>query len=181
MDPMLELAQHPDILDAIRSIEQGRAIRAFDEPSGKQNGEQDQAARRKQDVINAARDLLVMQQLAQDYPNVWMMEVVRAFYNTPEVAAAAWVELRYCRQFVKAVKDLAKQSRRPAHARAIPWSRRKPSRYSIEIEAQLIEIEAQLIEIEAKLRKTRQQDSAGVWLTALSEEDRDLVDRVCSE
>src|SRR3954447_23746331 len=104
MDPMLELARHPDVLEAIGRIEQGRAVRALDARRGEQNDEQGDPTRRKQDVIEAARDLLVMQQLARDYPNAWMTEVVHAFYNTPDLAATAWVELRYCRQ---SVNDLA--------------------------------------------------------------------------
>ena len=167
MDPMLELARHPDILEAIGRIEHGRAIRAFDEPRDKQNGEQTdeqgEPALRKQDLIKAARDLLVMRQLATDYPNVWMTEVVHAFYKTPDVAATAWVELRYCRQFLN---DLAKQLRQRADAMAIPWIGKKPS-YSTQVEV-------------AKLRKTHQQDSADDWSKALSE-DHDLVDRLCIE
>ena len=120
-------------------------------------------ARRKQDLIEAVRDLLVMRQLATDYPNVWMTEVVHAFYKTPDVAATAWVELRYCRQFLT---DLTKQLRRRADAMAIPWIGKEPS-HSIQVEI-------------AKLRKTRQQDSADDWLKALSE-DHDLVDRLCIE
>ncbi len=50
--------------------------------------------------------------LIEEHPNVWIAQVVHEFYRLPELAADAWLELKYCEQFPN---QLANHVR--AHAR----------------------------------------------------------------
>src|SRR5262245_55664179 len=101
MDPMLELARHPDIVEAIERID-----------------DQDE-------VGAAAHDLLLTEELAGSYPNAWLTEVVHAFYAQPRLASAAWVQLRYCKQFVT---DVARRSLRELEIWPKPWGPQNPVR-----------------------------------------------------
>ena len=67
MDYLVELARHPDILEAI-----------------------------KLDSSEPAKYLRRISFLATDYPNAWVVEVVHQFYACPKLASQAWENLRYC-------------------------------------------------------------------------------------
>ena len=76
MDYFLELASHPDVLEAIRR-ERDRNLKH----------------------AKAADDLLLSEFLSEEHPTAWTIEVLRAFYRTPEFAARVWRNLRYCEGF----------------------------------------------------------------------------------
>lgn len=76
MDYFVELANTPDVLEAIRR-ERDRNL-----PHAKE-----------------ADDLLLSEFLCEEHPTAWTIEVVRAFYRKPEFAASVWVNLRYCERF----------------------------------------------------------------------------------
>jgi hypothetical protein len=70
MDYMVELASHPDLLEAI----------------GMETG-------------TRAESLKKVAFLAEEHPNAWIAEVVHAFYEDPAFASKVWVNLRYCATF----------------------------------------------------------------------------------
>lgn len=76
MDYLVELARHPDILQAI-DIEGSPAA---------------QALRR-------------LAFLTDEHANTWIAEVVHAFYADPEFASRVWVNLRYCDTFRKVLAE----------------------------------------------------------------------------
>ena len=73
MDYMLELARHPDLLEAIKL--------------------------KSLDSSEPAKSLRDVDFLATEYPNAWIVEVVHQFYAYPEFASQVWVNLRYCATF----------------------------------------------------------------------------------
>ena len=73
MDYMLELARHPDLLEAIKL--------------------------KSLDSSEPAKSLREVAFLATEYPNAWIVEVVHQFYAYPEFASQVWVNLRYCATF----------------------------------------------------------------------------------
>jgi hypothetical protein len=91
MDYMLELARHPDLLEAIEH--------------------------KSLDSSEPAVSLRQVKFLAKQYPNAWIVEVVHQFYAHPEFASQVWVNLRYCAAFRrqlakdKADKDLSRWSK----------------------------------------------------------------------
>src|SRR5262245_2079693 len=98
MDPLLDLARHPDIVEAIERVRDG-------------------------DAAPAAKELLVLKSLANEHRNAWVTEVAHEFYKQPALARFAWVELRYCKQFVT---DIARRSLQ-RHEKARSWVRTKPA------------------------------------------------------
>ena len=76
MDYLVELARHPDILQAI-DMESGRP----------------------------AEDLRQIAFLADEHPNAWIVEVVHTFYAEPVFASRVWVNLRYCDTFRKVLAE----------------------------------------------------------------------------
>jgi predicted acylesterase/phospholipase RssA len=133
---MLELARHPDIVEAIGRMRGGDAA--------------------------DAHGLLAMKVLAREQPNVWVTEVVHAFYAKPTLARAAWVELRYCRQFVR---DIARRTLREIDVRSRPWSRMKSVALPIPDEI---------------LRHSRaDRAEAGRMLAARLHQKPEEVDRLC--
>jgi glycerophosphoryl diester phosphodiesterase len=73
MDYLVELARHPDLLEAIKL--------------------------KSLDSSDPAVSLRRVAFLATEYPNVWFVEVVHQFYAHPEFASQVWVNLRYCATF----------------------------------------------------------------------------------
>lgn len=70
MDYMVELARHPDALEAIKH----ESLNSFE----------------------AAVYLRQVAFLATEYPNAWIVELVHQFYAHPDFASQVWVNLRYC-------------------------------------------------------------------------------------
>jgi hypothetical protein len=76
MDYFVELASVPDVLEAIRREHDRKLPRAAE-----------------------ADELLLSEFLCEEHPTAWTIEIVRAFYRTPELAAHVWFNLRYCERF----------------------------------------------------------------------------------
>jgi Patatin-like phospholipase len=87
MDHMVELARHPDLLEAI-DLEPLRSSAS-------------------------AASLRRVAFLATEHPNAWIVEVVHQFYADPTFASQVWVNLRYCAAFRRqlAEREVQKESK----------------------------------------------------------------------
>lgn len=91
MDYLVELARHPDILEAIHL--------------------------KSLDSSKPAVSLREVDFLATEHPNAWVVEVVHQFYANPEFASEVWANLRYCAASRRRLAELEAEKQSPAWIR----------------------------------------------------------------
>jgi len=87
MDYMAELAEHPNVLEAL-------ALLRADVVKGMARAPLEPAAAAALERLSQCSSFL-----RDEHPHTWVTELIHAFYQTPPLAAAAWKYLRYCAGF----------------------------------------------------------------------------------